>query len=77
VSSDGKILVMASYEMVEFWEVATGKRLANLDVPRVLHVALSPDGKWLATGSGHDKRTGEDGFLALRKMADVLRKKSD
>jgi WD40 repeat protein len=77
VSSDGRILVMASYEMVEFWEVATSKQLAKLKVPRVNHVALSPDGKWLATGSAYDKSTDEDGFLALWKMADVLRKKSD
>jgi WD40 repeat protein len=77
VSSDGKILAMASYEVVEFWEAATGKQLAKLKVPRVLHVALSPDGKWLATGTEPDKRTGEVGAVALWKMAEVFRKKSD
>lgn len=77
VSADGKILALASYELVEFWEIATGKRLAKLKVPRVVCIALSPDGKWLATGTDHDKRTGEDGAVGLWKMAEVLGKNRD
>lgn len=81
VSNDGKLIVVGGSRrgdapgLVEFWEVSTGKRLATLKVPHVHVVALSPDGKWLATGT-RNKRGLPDagGAVELWKMADVLRK---
>ncbi len=85
VSGDGKLIVVAGGSLaddpglVEFWEVSTGKRLAKLNVPNVIHVALSPDGKWLATGTSDGLKKGgpnEPGVVELWKMAEVLGKKS-
>ncbi|HKB40486.1 MAG TPA: hypothetical protein VKD72_28940 [Gemmataceae bacterium] len=86
VSPDGKVIVVAGSNpgdvrgLVEFWEVSTGKRLAKLNVPNVGCVALSPDGKWLATGTADGTKKGGPnypGAVHLWKMADVLRKKSE
>jgi len=85
VSPDGKVIVVGGSRtgdapcLVEFWEVSTGKRLAKLNVPGLHRIALSPDGKWLATGTADDtKKGGPDwlGAVELWKMAEVLRKKS-
>jgi WD40 repeat protein len=83
VSPDGKVIVVAGYRdgtryLVEFWEVSTGKRLTKLNVPSVLRVALSPDEKWLATGTAKEKVSPKDrGAVELWKMAEVLSKKSE
>jgi WD40 repeat protein len=88
VSPNGEILVVGGIRkgdgpgLVEFWEVSTGKRLAKLNVSPydVSCVAVSPDGKWLATGTPDDTKKGGPnyrGAVHLWKMAEVLRKKSD
>jgi len=87
VSPGGKIIVVAGavlgdvlgLALVEFWDVSTGKRLAKLNVPYVGRVALSPDGKWLATGTSNGMKKGgpnEPGVVELWKMAEVLGKQS-
>jgi WD40 repeat protein len=83
VSADGKYLVVGGFKandltgLVELWEISSNKRLAKLNLPTaVLSVALSPDGKWLATATGNGaKKDGPNpqGALLLWKMADVLR----
>jgi hypothetical protein len=59
----------------QVWDLATGKQLAQWEpTPREegefhseflwsfgCHVAFSPNGKWLATGTGHAKMEGLDG----------------
>jgi WD40 repeat protein len=84
VSPNGEILAVGGNRrgdapgLVEFWEVSTGKRLAKLNVPSVGCVALSPDGKWLATGTNIKKRgPNKRSAVELWKMAEVLRKKSE
>jgi RNA polymerase sigma factor (sigma-70 family) len=54
-SADGRTLVSGSHDKsVRFWDVATGKELRRFDEPdMVLAVALSPDGKALATTCFH------------------------
>jgi WD40 repeat protein len=54
-SADGHTLVSGSHDKtVRFWDVATGKELRRLDEPdMVMAVALSPDGKTVATTSFH------------------------
>src|SRR5262249_45405023 len=53
-SPDSKTVASAGAwdEVVYLWEVATGKRVHRLSHPkgRVAAVAVSPDGKWIATG---------------------------
>jgi WD40 repeat protein len=54
-AADGRTLVSGSHDKtVRFWDVATGKELRRFDEPdSVLAVALAPDGKTVATTSGH------------------------
>jgi glucose/arabinose dehydrogenase len=54
-SPDGRMLAMAARgRPIELWEVATGQRRATLDGERDggACVALSPDGRWVASGGG-------------------------
>jgi len=85
VSADGKVIVVGGSNLgdlrglVEFWKVSTGKRLTKLNVPGVGYVALSSDGKWLATGTADGTKKGgpnKRGAVELWKMAEVLGKKS-
>ncbi len=50
-SADGRILVSSSADVVAVWDVETGTMLRNIRHPHAhgCHVALSPDGKTLAT----------------------------
>jgi RNA polymerase sigma factor (sigma-70 family) len=54
-AADGRTLVSGSHDKtVRFWDVARGKEVRRFDEPdMVLAIALSPDGKTLATGSFH------------------------
>jgi len=62
-SADGKRLASASSYVsnqfltntVQIWDVETGKELKQVAVKDVLCIALSPDGKRLATGGSFDK----------------------
>ena len=53
-SPDGNTLALVDVGVVGFWEVATGKELRRIEVPRerFLSVAFAPDGKLLAAGDG-------------------------
>src|SRR5581483_11817094 len=53
-SRDGKLLASAGWDAkVRLWETATGKELVTIAHPaRVTAVALAPDGKTVASGSG-------------------------
>ncbi|MBI1918106.1 MAG: sigma-70 family RNA polymerase sigma factor [Planctomycetes bacterium] len=54
VSSEGKLIAGGGAGRVRLWDGATGKELRWFDLPRgvATPVALSPDGKLLATGGG-------------------------
>jgi RNA polymerase sigma factor (sigma-70 family) len=54
-AADGKTLVSGGHDhTVRFWDVTTGKELRRFDEPdMVMAVALTPDGKTLATTSFH------------------------
>jgi RNA polymerase sigma factor (sigma-70 family) len=57
-SPNGKLLVSADARSIRFWEPATGKELRALDVGNAISViALSPDGKTLASGE-YDQSAG-------------------
>lgn len=68
-SPDGRLLVSGgSDETVRFWDVATGRSIRELKIPRggetpesVWSIAFSPDGNTLAigSGSGSDSSEGE------------------
>jgi RNA polymerase sigma factor (sigma-70 family) len=62
---DGRTLISGSHDKtVRFWDVATGKELRRFDEPdMVMAVALSPDGKTLATTSFHSPDTKWTIFL--------------
>lgn len=52
-SADGRFLAAASGETVRVWRLSDGKKLAEVKVesqfpPRLIAVALSPDGQWVA-----------------------------
>jgi WD40 repeat protein len=89
ISPNGEIVVVAGSNkdsdgpgLVEFWHVPSGKLLSTLKVSTrsVLHIGLSPDGKWLATGT---KSTGKKGgpnklgALELWDVTDLLKKKPE
>jgi WD40 repeat protein len=51
VSPDGKLLATGEWGEVRFWEMATGKEVRSVSLPRafsVIAVAFSPDGKLFA-----------------------------
>src|SRR5712692_6459071 len=52
VTPNGRWLVVSSQLGVNLWDVATGKRVANLSEGPVNFLALSRDGRWLATNPG-------------------------
>jgi len=47
---DGKTLVAATDQTVRFLDARTGKTAAEIPERLVLSLAISPDGRWLATG---------------------------
>jgi len=49
-SPDGKMLASAGDGGVKLWEVSSGRQVRTLDTDPVENMALSPDGKLLATG---------------------------
>jgi WD40 repeat protein len=52
---DGKILVGSRHGDIHLWDAATGKELNHFDPSGTIEVmAISPDGKTLATASRHD-----------------------
>jgi RNA polymerase sigma factor (sigma-70 family) len=65
LSPDGRTLALAQPLSVALWDVETGKRLGTLEtrggtVRYFIHVlAFSPDGKWLAAGSGTSYPVGK------------------
>jgi len=50
-SPDGQLLAAASSYDVKFWEIATGQLLRTLASGGTTTLAISPDGRWLASGS--------------------------
>jgi WD40 repeat protein len=47
----GKVLASSGLDSIQFWDPATGKLLHREPYPkRVMHLAYSPDGQWLAIG---------------------------
>jgi WD40 repeat protein len=52
VTPNGRWLVVSSQLGVNLWDVATGKRVANLSQGPVNFLVLSRDGRWLATNPG-------------------------
>jgi WD40 repeat protein len=79
-SPDGKRAYSTDSRAVRLWDLATGKQLAHSDdhADRVMCVAVSPDGKLIATGS-EDKtvRLADAGKLTevrqLKKHTDAVR----
>jgi WD40 repeat protein len=47
---DGKTLIVSTDDSIEFVDAATGKTTAAIPERLVLAMAVSPDGRWLATG---------------------------
>src|SRR5260370_242298 len=58
-SADGNLLAIADYQEVEIWELPVGKATRSLrwNVREILMLALSPDGKYLASGNLDDTFT--------------------
>jgi WD40 repeat protein len=61
MSPDGKTLASSSYQEVILWDPATGALRRRLEgfAERVVCLAFSADGKFLATGGGAPTETGE------------------
>jgi WD40 repeat protein len=61
-SADGKNIVSGSYDQtVRLWQVATGRELATLQTPQVIHgVAISPDGRTIAAATGNRFASDDD-----------------
>src|SRR4029077_6177908 len=60
-SPDSKVLASGSYQEVILWDVKSGlpsRRLSGF-ADRVVTLAFSSDGKWLATGGGAPTQDGE------------------
>jgi Planctomycete cytochrome C/WD domain, G-beta repeat len=61
VSADGRWIASGAFQEVKLWDTQTGtlrKRLTGF-VDRVVALAFSPNGKWLATGGGAPSQDGE------------------
>ena len=54
-SGDGTVLGVAGMDEVQVFDTYSGLKLAELGPGSGMHVAISPDGRWLAT-------TGANGF---------------
>jgi WD40 repeat protein len=56
-TADGQRLVLGREREVGLWDAATGRRIAVLGSheQRVLHLAVSPDGRWIASHGDHEK----------------------
>ncbi len=70
-SPDGKLLISAGRERcVTFWEVATGKELSYTIVvgADIQCLAISPDGKLVASGADHIRLWKVDNGLELRRL---------
>ena len=52
-SSDGQTFVSAAYNEkgVRFWNAMTGEHIRKVDTGKISSLALSPDGRTLATGT--------------------------
>lgn len=53
-SRDGRILASAGYNLINLWDLASGKKLQTISAKNLfpISVALSPDGRTLASGGG-------------------------
>jgi WD40 repeat protein len=63
-SADGKMLACALEKEVKLWNTQTGEVMGNLPLAKTFCLALSPDGKTLAT-------TNRDGTLRLWEVAKI------
>src|ERR1700720_3831713 len=70
LSADGKLLARAGINKVDLWDVASGKELHTLKghTERLFKLAFSPDGKTLASATGH---WGDPGGAGEVKLWDV------
>ena len=61
-SADGTAIVSGSYDRTaELWHSASGKHLANFKGPQAIHgVAISPDGRVIATASGNEYASDDE-----------------
>jgi WD40 repeat protein len=51
-SPDGNRLISASYAAVEIWDTFSGRLLHEWPTPKLIAVAVSPDGNWLVWSDG-------------------------
>lgn len=65
IAPGGKTLAIAGFgPLIVFWDLDANKELAVLKTDRTFCLEFSPDGKWLATGTG--------GFVKLWSVAEIL-----
>jgi len=67
-TSDGKLVTNSQAGGIQIWSVESGKLLQTLDNGQreSTHLALSPDGKWLAAAAGDSAKRISQGNRTLR-----------